>query len=123
MDNKMAVRRVYVEKKHGFDVEASKLYSEISDNLLIQGLTKVRIFQRYDIEGITDRDYEKAKITVFQSKPIKTHSFFYFSPILINFISIFEHSFLPKNLFLKLNLYLILAANYFYHYYIYSSLF
>lgn len=66
----MAVRRVYVEKKHGFDVEASKLYSEISDNLLIQGLTKVRIFQRYDIEGITDRDYEKAKITVFSEPPV-----------------------------------------------------
>ncbi|NLE24549.1 MAG: phosphoribosylformylglycinamidine synthase [Clostridiaceae bacterium] len=66
----MAVRRIYVEKKHGFDVEASKLYSEITDNLLVRGLTKVRIYQRYDIEGITDRDYEEAKITVFSEPPV-----------------------------------------------------
>ena len=70
MDNKMAVRRVYAEKKQGFDVEASKLYSEITDNLLVRGLKKVRIYQRYDIEGITDRDYEEAKITVFSEPPV-----------------------------------------------------
>ncbi|MGI6084813.1 MAG: phosphoribosylformylglycinamidine synthase, partial [Acetivibrionales bacterium] len=66
----MAVRRVYVEKKQGFDVEASKLYSEFTENLQIKGLEKVRVFQRYDIEGITDRDYEKAKITVFSEPPV-----------------------------------------------------
>jgi phosphoribosylformylglycinamidine synthase len=70
MDNKMAVRRVYVEKKQGFDVEASKLYSEFTNNLLVKGLSKVRVFQRYDIEGITDNDYEKAKITVFSEPPV-----------------------------------------------------
>ena len=66
----MAVRRIYVEKKQGFDVEASKLYSEITENLLVSGLTKVRIIHRYDIEGITGRDYEQAKITVFSEPPV-----------------------------------------------------
>ena len=64
----MAVRRVYVEKKYGFDVEASKLFAEITENLLVKGLTKVRIIHRYDIEGITDRDYEESKITVFSNR-------------------------------------------------------
>ena len=66
----MAVRRLYVEKKPGFDVEASKLYSELKDNLLIKGLEKVRVLQRYDVEGITDMDYEKAKIMVFSEPPV-----------------------------------------------------
>ncbi len=66
----MAVRRVFVEKKPGYDVEADKLYSEIKENLLIGGLKKVRILQRYDVEGITDSDYEKAKIMVFSEPPV-----------------------------------------------------
>lgn len=66
----MAVRRVYVEKKPGFDVEASKLFTEIKENLMIDSLTKVRILQRYDVEGITDSDYEKAKTMVFSEPPV-----------------------------------------------------
>ncbi len=66
----MAVRRVYVEKKPGFDVEANRLYSEIKENLLIQGLTKIRVLQRYDVEGVTGSDYEKAKIMVFSEPPV-----------------------------------------------------
>lgn len=66
----MAVKRMYVEKKPGFDIEASKLYSNIRENLLIQGLKKIRILQRYDVEGITDNDYEKAKIMVFSEPPV-----------------------------------------------------
>ncbi len=65
MDYKMAVRRVYVEKRPGFDVEASNLYADIKENLLISQLDKVRILQRYDVEGLTDEDYEKAKALVF----------------------------------------------------------
>ena len=61
----MAVRRVYVEKRPGFDVEASNLYADIKENLLISQLDKVRILQRYDVEGLTDEDYEKAKALVF----------------------------------------------------------
>ncbi|MCX7771754.1 MAG: phosphoribosylformylglycinamidine synthase, partial [Clostridia bacterium] len=66
----MAVKRVYVEKKPGFDVEASKLFSEIKENLLIEGIKKVRLLQRYDVEGITDEDYEKAKTMVFSEPPV-----------------------------------------------------
>lgn len=66
----MAVRRVFVEKKPGFDIEAYKLYADIKENLIIKGLKAVRILQRYDVEGITDNDYEKAKIMVFSEPPV-----------------------------------------------------
>ena len=66
----MAVRRIFVEKKPGFDIEASGLCQVIRENLGIKGLERVRILQRYDVEGITDNDYEKAKIMVFSEPPV-----------------------------------------------------
>lgn len=66
----MAVRRLFVEKKPGFDIEARKLFSEIRDNLMVKGLEGLRILQRYDVEGITDSDYEKAKLMVFSEPPV-----------------------------------------------------
>lgn len=66
----MAVRRLFVEKKPGFDIEALKLHSEIRENLFVEHLDKVRILQRYDVEGISDSDYEKAKLMVFSEPPV-----------------------------------------------------
>ena len=45
------VSRVYVEKKPGFDVEAQKVFHELRDQLGIQGLTGLRLLNRYDAEG------------------------------------------------------------------------
>lgn len=66
----MAVRRVYVEKKPAFDVKAGKLLEEITEYLKINGVTKVRILNRYDVEGISDEDYEKAKTIIFSEPPV-----------------------------------------------------
>lgn len=66
----MAVKRIYVEKKPGFDVEAQKLFRDLRDNLLIKGIRGVRILQRYDCEGIPDEDFEKAKTIVFSEPPV-----------------------------------------------------
>jgi phosphoribosylformylglycinamidine synthase len=66
----MSVKRVYAEKKPGFEVEASKLYNEIKESLGIQGIKRVRSLHRYDIEGITDKVYEQAKVTVFSEPPV-----------------------------------------------------
>mgnify|MGYP000846706579 FL=1 len=60
----MAVRRVYVEKKPGFDIQAGKLLRDLTENLEIQGLQHVRIVNRYDVEDISDADYEKAKTSM-----------------------------------------------------------
>lgn len=59
------VRRVYVEKKKGFDVEAQGLYEDIQHNLGIKGLTGIRIVNRYDIQGLDEETYETAKFSVF----------------------------------------------------------
>jgi len=66
----MAVRRVYVEKKPGFDVKAQKLREEITELLEVKGVKNVRILNRYDVEGITDEDYEKAKSLIFSEPPV-----------------------------------------------------
>jgi phosphoribosylformylglycinamidine synthase (EC 6.3.5.3) len=66
----MAVRRIFVEKKPGFDIEAKKLLRDLRDNLQIKGLRNVRILQRYDCEGIPDDDFERAKTIVFSEPPV-----------------------------------------------------
>jgi len=42
------IRRVYVEKREGFDVEAMHMLHEIRESLEIAGLESVRILNRYD---------------------------------------------------------------------------
>lgn len=64
------VRRIFVEKKPGFDVEAQSLYRELKFNLGITGLTAVRIVNRYDIEGITDAEYQAARQIIFAEPPV-----------------------------------------------------
>ncbi|MDO4485495.1 MAG: phosphoribosylformylglycinamidine synthase [Bacillota bacterium] len=64
------VRRIYVEKKKGFDVEASSLFNDIRENLHLKELAGVRVLNRYDIDGIDDATYEAAKLTVFAEPAI-----------------------------------------------------
>jgi len=59
------VKRVLVEKKPGFDVEARHLYHDLKENLGITQLERVRIINRYDISCISDQAYEQAKTTIF----------------------------------------------------------
>ena len=51
------VRRIYVEKKPGFDVEAQGLFQDMKQNLRLEGLTGVRVLNRYDIDHIQDAIY------------------------------------------------------------------
>ena len=59
------VYRVYVEKKEGLDNEARALLGEARSLLGISGLEKVRLFNRYDAEGLTADLFDYAKNTVF----------------------------------------------------------
>ena len=52
------VYRVYVEKKAGFDHEAAALYGELKSFLGLEGLTGVRILNRYDVENIDEALFE-----------------------------------------------------------------
>ncbi len=65
-----SVRRIYVEKKPGFDVEAGGLLKDIKENLLIDGLSGLKIVNRYDIQGVTDEEYRKARDIIFSEPPV-----------------------------------------------------
>ncbi|CEN85876.1 phosphoribosylformylglycinamidine synthase [Paraclostridium sordellii] len=60
-----SVRRILVEKKQGFDLDAKHLKSDLEESLNIDTIENLRILNRYDIEKIEDEVYEKAINTVF----------------------------------------------------------
>jgi phosphoribosylformylglycinamidine synthase len=64
------VKRVYVEKKKGFDVEAQAMYDDLKNNLGIIGLKSVRVIDRYDVEGISEEEYEASRRTIFSEPPV-----------------------------------------------------
>ena len=59
------VYRIFVEKKHGLENEAKSLLSDVQSFLGITGLKAVRLFNRYDVSGISEDVFEKAEKTVF----------------------------------------------------------
>ncbi len=67
MDN---VRRVYVEKKEAFSTPAKDLTHEIRSYLGIQGLEKIRVLIRYDVQHISDDVFRAACRTVFSEPPV-----------------------------------------------------
>ena len=64
------VRRVYVEKKPAFAVQAKELKHEVSSYLGIKSVTAVRVLIRYDVENISDEVFDKACKTVFAEPPV-----------------------------------------------------
>ena len=59
------VYRVYVEKKPGLDNEARALLNDARGLLGIEGLERVRLFNRYDAENISPELFDYAIRTVF----------------------------------------------------------
>ena len=64
------VRRVYVEKKPAYAVQAKELKHEISSYLGIKTASNVRVLIRYDVENISDEVFEKACKAVFAEPPV-----------------------------------------------------
>ncbi len=64
------VRRVYVEKKEGFGVQAQDLKNEISSYLGIRDVENVRVLIRYDVENLSDETFKKACRGVFAEPPV-----------------------------------------------------
>ena len=64
------VRRVYVEKKPAYAVQAKELKHEIRSYLGINNMTGVRVLIRYDVENISDEVFEAACKTVFSEPPV-----------------------------------------------------
>lgn len=59
------VKRVFVEKKKGFNTEAINLLNDFKENLQLNNLKNVRILNRYMVSGVNDQDFAKAVSTVF----------------------------------------------------------
>ena len=65
-----SVKRVFVEKKPDFAVEAKQLRHEIRRYLGIMDVTGVRVLIRYDVENVSDGTFEKACSGVFAEPPV-----------------------------------------------------
>lgn len=85
------VFRVFVEKKAGLDNEARALLSDAKNLLGIDTLEKVRIFNRYDAENITQELFDYAVRTVFSEPQLDTAS----DGVSLDGASVFAVEFLP----------------------------
>ncbi|NCC76932.1 MAG: phosphoribosylformylglycinamidine synthase, partial [Clostridia bacterium] len=70
MSKNEIVRRVTVVKRPGFDVEATGLAADLKKNLGIKGLESVRIFNRYDLSGLTDDEFNLSLTHVLSEPPV-----------------------------------------------------
>jgi phosphoribosylformylglycinamidine synthase len=66
----MNIKRIFVEKKDGFNIEATSLTKELKEHLSISNLDSIRILYRYDIENISDDIYNLARKTIFSEPPV-----------------------------------------------------
>jgi len=69
------VYRVYVEKKPGQTHEADNLLRQATEFLQIKGLDRVRVLNRYDVEGISQELFAYAVNTVFSEPQVDTVSY------------------------------------------------
>ena len=59
------VKRLVVEKREGFDLEAKALMKDLKDSLHIDCIDDLRLLNRYDIEGLSDEICDSASKTIF----------------------------------------------------------
>ena len=56
------VKRIFVEKKDGFNVEAKQILWDLRHNLGVRSLTNLRFANRYDVAGLTDEEFAKQRL-------------------------------------------------------------
>ncbi len=64
------VKRVYVEKKPEYAVQAKDLLHEVESYLGIKTITNVRVLNRYDIENLSEETFVRACNGVFAEPPV-----------------------------------------------------
>ena len=64
------VKRVYVEKKPEYGVQAKSLKHEVKSYLGIKNVENVRVLIRYDIENLSDATFETACNGIFSEPPV-----------------------------------------------------
>ena len=65
-----SVRRVYVEKRPEFAVQAKELLNEVKSYLGVKSVTNIRVLIRYDIENLSEATFERACNGVFSEPPV-----------------------------------------------------
>ena len=65
------IKRLYVEKKSGSDIAAKKTKADI-ENVLGVSPEDVRIFLRYDVDGLDEKEYALAVKNVLSEPPVDT---------------------------------------------------
>ena len=68
-------KRVFVEKKPDFAVEAMSLFHDLREHLHLKELHSIRIINRYDTQGLNDEQFDLAVKKVF-SEPAVDKTFF-----------------------------------------------
>ena len=65
-----SVKRVFVEKKPEYAIQAKDLLHEMRGYLGIQDAESVRVLIRYDVENLSDETFEKACNGIFAEPPV-----------------------------------------------------
>ncbi len=69
------VYRIFVEKKEGLDNEAQALQKDIKELLGIKNVSKVRVFNRYDVENLEEELFNYSIATVFSEPQLDRVTF------------------------------------------------
>ncbi|MCX7884992.1 MAG: phosphoribosylformylglycinamidine synthase, partial [Caloramator sp.] len=64
------IKRLFIEKKPGFNVETIRLLEEIREGLGINNIKGVRILNRYDISNLSEEEFERAKKNVLSEPAV-----------------------------------------------------
>ncbi len=64
------IRRIFVEKKEGFNIEAQELLHNLRELLNLKSIEAVRIVNRYDVSGVNDEVFSISKETIFSEPTV-----------------------------------------------------
>ncbi len=64
------VKRVYVEKKDGYNIEAENILNDFRESFSLDKLEDIRILNRYDISNISDLAFKDACKIILAEAPV-----------------------------------------------------
>lgn len=65
----MAIQRLFVRKRDAFANEAAHVLATLQQELHVPA-TAVQIYERYDVENLSDDALQKAKHLIFSEPPV-----------------------------------------------------
>lgn len=66
------MHRVFVEKQTEFNSPAKELLHDLRDNLNLTNLEGVRVIQRYDVDGLSDEEFDKATQVILSEPQVES---------------------------------------------------